>query len=77
MLSSLQCKGGQSNNTESLTAQSAHSNGFPLAPQGSQGLGVSKEALDGEGNWACVKDVLGYNIDTEAATVTLPERKLQ
>ena len=54
-----------------------HSNGFPLAPQGIQGLGVSKEALDGEGNWACVKDVLGYNIDTEAATVTLPERKLQ
>ena len=35
-----------------------------------------KKLLAGEGDWNCVKKVLGRNIDTEAGTVSLPERKL-
>ena len=33
--------------------------------------------LAGEGYWECVKEVLGWIIDTKAGTVALPERKLQ
>ena len=28
----------------------------------------------GEGNWTCVKEVLGWMIDIEAGTVSLPEK---
>ena len=31
----------------------------------------------GEGDWTCVKEVLGRILDTKAGTVTLPERKLE
>ena len=30
--------------------------------------------MTGEGDWTCVKKVLGWILDTEAGTVTLPER---
>ena len=31
-----------------------------------------KKLLTGEGDWTCVKEVLGWILDTEAGTVTLP-----
>ena len=34
-----------------------------------------KNLLTGEGNWTCVKEVRGWNMDTEAGTVTRPEKK--
>ena len=33
--------------------------------------------IAGEGDWICVKEVLGWTMDREASTVTLPDRKLQ
>ena len=36
-----------------------------------------KKLMAGEGEWTCVKEVLGRILDTEAGTVTLPERKLE
>ena len=36
-----------------------------------------KKLKAGEGDWTCVKEVLGWKIDTEAGTVALPERKIQ
>ena len=33
--------------------------------------------MAGEGNWTCVKGVLGWILDTEAGKVNLPERKLE
>ena len=36
-----------------------------------------KKLLAGEEDWECVKEVLGWTINTEAETVALPERKLQ
>ena len=36
-----------------------------------------KKLLAGKGGWTCVKKVLGWILDTEAGTVTLPERKLE
>ena len=36
-----------------------------------------KKLLAGEGYWECVKEVLGWIIETEAGTVALPECKLQ
>ena len=36
-----------------------------------------KKLLVGEGDWTCVKEVLGWILDTEAGTVTLPERNLE
>ena len=35
-----------------------------------------KNIVTGEGDWNCVKEVLGWILDTESGTVTLPERKL-
>ena len=32
--------------------------------------------MAGEGDWTCVKEVLGWILNTEAGTVTLPERNL-
>ena len=31
----------------------------------------------GDGDWTCVKEVLGWILYTVAGTVTLPERKLE
>ena len=31
--------------------------------------------MTGKGDWTCKKEVLGWQIDTEAGTVSLPERK--
>ena len=36
-----------------------------------------KKLLAREGDWGCVKEVLGRIINTKAETVALPERKLQ
>ena len=36
-----------------------------------------KNLVAGEGYWTCVKEVLGWILDTEAETVTLPKRKLE
>ena len=36
-----------------------------------------KKLVPGEGGWTCVKEVLGWILDTEAGTATLPERKLK
>ena len=36
-----------------------------------------KNLVAGEGYWTCVKEVLGWILNTEAGTVTLPERKLE
>ena len=36
-----------------------------------------KKLVAGEGEWTCVKEVLGFLLKTEAGTVTLPERKLK
>ena len=36
-----------------------------------------KKLVAGEGDWNCVKEVLGRILDTEAGKVTLPERKLE
>ena len=41
-----------------------------------QGLGERQKILVGEGDWTCVKEVLGWTVETEAKTVALPERKL-
>ena len=35
-----------------------------------------KELLVGEGDWTCAKEVLGRNLDTEAGTVALSEKKI-
>ena len=36
-----------------------------------------KKLKSGEAKWYCVKEFLGWNIDTEFYTVDLPEGKLQ
>ena len=36
----------------------------------------TKKLLEGEGNWTCVKKVLGWMVVTKLGTVALPERKL-
>ena len=35
----------------------------------------AKKLVVGEGDWTCVKEVMGWILDTEAGTVILPERK--
>ena len=36
-----------------------------------------KKLVAGEGDCICVKEVLGWILDTEAGKVTLPERKIE
>ena len=36
-----------------------------------------KNLVVGEGDWTCVKEVLGWILNTVAGTVTLSERKLE
>ena len=36
-----------------------------------------KKLVAGEGDWTCLKEVLGWILNTEAGTVILPERKLK
>ena len=38
---------------------------------------IVKKIVAGKGDWTCVKEVLGRILDTEAGTVTLPERILE
>ena len=36
-----------------------------------------KNILAGEGDWTCVKEVLGCTLDTKTGTVNLPDKKLE
>ena len=36
-----------------------------------------KNILAGEDNWTCVKEVIGWMVDTEVVTVGLPEKNIQ
>ena len=36
-----------------------------------------KNLVAGEGDFTCVKEILGWILDTESGTVTFPERKLE
>ena len=40
---------------------------------GSKDLVSMKKLLVGKENWTCIKEVLGWTLDTEAGTVTLTE----
>ena len=67
MLSLPRCREGQSENTKYLTAQYMLSNGPPpLLPGEAKDSVLVKKLLAGEGDWKCVKEVLGWIIDTEA-----------
>ena len=73
MNSSQWYKGDQIANTKSLMAQSVPSSGSSLSLPGElKDLVSVKKLLTGEGDWTCVKEVLGWILDTEAGTVTLP-----
>ena len=50
---------------------------IPLNPGESKYLVSVKKLLLGEGDWTCVKEVLGRTIDKEAGTVALPERNMR
>ena len=50
---------------------------FPSLPGELKDLASVKKLVAGEGDWTCVKEVLGWIINTESRTVTLPERKLE
>ena len=50
---------------------------FRSKPGESKDLASVKKLLPGEGDWNCVKEVLGRTIDKEAGTVALPEQKLR
>ena len=36
-----------------------------------------KKLVAGEGDWTCVKEVLGWILDIEAGSVTLPDKNLE
>ena len=40
-------------------------------------MAIAKKLLAGEGDWTCVKEVLGWILDTESGIATLPEKKLE
>ena len=50
---------------------------FPSLPGELKDLARMKKLLAGEGNWTCVKDILGWILDTEAVRVNLLERNLK
>ena len=50
---------------------------FPSLPGDLKDSVSVKKLVAVEGDWTCVKEVLGWILDTEAGTVTLPERKLE
>ena len=50
---------------------------FPSLPGELKDSVSVKKLVAGEGDWTCVKEVLGWILDTEAGTFTLPERKLE
>ena len=49
---------------------------FPSIPGELKDSVSVKKLMAGEGDWTCVKEVLGYTLDTEAGTVTLLEQKI-
>ena len=50
---------------------------FTSLPEESKDWVIVKKLLAGEGRWNCVKEILGWIIDMDSGTVTLPERKIQ
>ena len=50
---------------------------FPSLPGDLKDLVGMKRLGAGEGGWNCSKEVLGWILDTEAGTVTLPERNIE
>ena len=50
---------------------------LPLLMGESKYLVGIKKLLTEEGDWTCIKEVLGWNIETEGGSVALLERKLQ
>ena len=50
---------------------------FPSLPGELKDLVIAKKLVAGEGDWTCVKEVLGWILNTEAGTVNFPERKLK
>ena len=50
---------------------------LPVITGGDKIIGGHKKLVLGEGDWNCVKEVLGWILNTEAGIVTLPERKLR
>ena len=45
---------------------------FPSLPGGLKDLVSVKKLVAGEGDWTCVKEVLGWILNTESESVTLP-----
>ena len=58
-------------------AQSVPSSGSAVITGGAKESVSVKKLLAREGYWTCVKKVLGWILDTEAGTITLPERNLE
>ena len=48
-----------------------------LATGESKDLVSENKILGGEGDWACVKEVIRWIVNTKAETVALPERNIQ
>ena len=49
----------------------------PSLPVEAKDSVLVKKLLAGEGDWECVKEILGWVIYTKTGTVALPERKIQ
>ena len=50
---------------------------FPSLPGELKDSARVKNILAGEGDWTCVKEVLGCTLDTKTGTVNLPDKKLE
>ena len=50
---------------------------LPVLTGGARRLGESENLLTVEGDCTCVTEVLGWILDTEEGTVTLPEKNFE
>ena len=50
---------------------------FPVITGVAKRLGEREKYLSSRGGWTCLNEVLGWILDIEAGTVTLPDRKLE
>ena len=50
---------------------------FSLLPGEAKDLVAVKKLLAREGDWECIKEILGWILDTESGTVVLPELNIQ
>ena len=77
MASSPQCRTGPRDDTKSLMAP-YDLKWILLSLSGNiKDLLSVKNLLEGEGDWTCIKEVLGWTVDMKAVTGTLLERNLQ